>query len=151
MKDQQAETRRQHFEFEKLPALEKQRLDCDQKRQDPALQKRAQRIIIALGGEKFDVEILQEKHQIYSGYFHAPAVRNGYKPEIIADHQTGNYILKSSDGKEIQALMEAVATLRARIQELTDLNEGLMADVDDLNAALQSYREDKKAPSHGKK
>ena len=131
MKDQQAETRRQHFEFEKLPALEKQRLDCDQKRQDPALQKRAQRIIIALGGEKFDVEILQEKHQIYSGYFHAPAVRNGYKPEIIADHQTGNYILKSSDGKEIQALMEAVAT-RSQAEVARALGSGREQEEDSV-------------------
>ena len=105
---QMAEAKRQKFEYEKLPLLEKQRLRCNQHNWDPRLQKRAAEIIASLGGKTFDIEALQEEHKIYSGYFHAPALRSGYKAQEVVGKMTGEYILKSRDSQPLTAKLKNV-------------------------------------------
>jgi len=109
MDTQIAEVRRRHLAFEALSAVERQILRWRDLKRDPAVQKRAAEIIGSLGGAKFNIEILQEKHQIYSGYLCVEAQRRGYEQIISGGRGTGTYALKK-DGKthEIHTLKKTI-------------------------------------------
>jgi len=116
------EVRKRHLAFEALSPIEKQVLRWRDLKRDPKLQDKAKEIIGSLGGAKFNIETLQEKHQIYAGYFHQPALKNGYVAVLIADKHTGEYILKKDD---VRTLKEVIKNQDWLLSQLEAENEKL--------------------------
>lgn len=132
MDTQADEMKRLHAEYEHLPLFEKQRFHAQRGDWDPQLQARATTIIAELGGEKFNIYELQEKHQILSDYFHTPAIRNGYEPVEKVGKQTGEYVLKSPEDRP---LLEKVKNLETKNLHLRQ-NDHMYAD-NFLNQAIK--------------
>ncbi|MBA7471410.1 hypothetical protein ES707_06716 [subsurface metagenome] len=109
---------RSRFEFDSLPAIDKQMFRWQQRRFDPQLKENAQKIIDSIFPQPFDIKELEKKYQIYLGYLAGAAQQIGYKELIIAGKSTYEYEFKPSEEKQINMLKKQNLELKARIVKL---------------------------------